>query len=42
VIDLDQGWSTERLEREPLTVEHAAELAPALGDAASHPIVRGG
>jgi hypothetical protein len=33
VIDLDQGWRTERLELEPLSVEHAAELAPAGGGA---------
>ena len=33
VIDLDQSWRTERLELEPLTVEHATELAPVLDDA---------
>jgi RimJ/RimL family protein N-acetyltransferase len=26
VIDLDRGWSTERLDLEPLAVAHAAEL----------------
>jgi len=28
VIDLDQGWRTERLELEPLVEAHAAGLAP--------------
>jgi RimJ/RimL family protein N-acetyltransferase len=41
VIDLDQGWRTERLELEPLTVEHAAELAPVLDDAALHEFTGG-
>jgi RimJ/RimL family protein N-acetyltransferase len=36
VIDLDQGWRTERLELEPLTADHAAELAPALDDLDLH------
>src|SRR4029079_13547264 len=33
VVDLDQGWRTERLDLEPLTADHAAELAPVLDDA---------
>ena len=41
VIDLDQRWRTERLELEPLTVEHAAELAPVLDDAALHEFTGG-
>jgi RimJ/RimL family protein N-acetyltransferase/GNAT superfamily N-acetyltransferase len=41
VIDLDQGWRTERLELEPLSVEHAAELAPVLDDAALHEFTGG-
>ena len=41
MIDLDQGWRTERLELEPLTVEHAAELAPVLDDAALHEFTGG-
>jgi hypothetical protein len=41
VIDLDQGWRTERLDLEPLTVGHAAELAPALDDAALHEFTGG-
>jgi hypothetical protein len=27
-MDLDRGWSVERLDLEPLAVAHAAELAP--------------
>lgn len=41
MIDLDQSWRTERLELEPLTVEHAAELAPVLDDAALHEFTGG-
>ena len=41
MMDLDQGWRTERLELEPLTVEHAAELAPVLDDAALHEFTGG-
>jgi hypothetical protein len=41
VIDLDQGWSTERLDLEPLTPDHAAELAPVLDDAALHEFIGG-
>jgi hypothetical protein len=41
VMDLDQGWRTERLELEPLTVEHAADLAPVLDDAALHEFTGG-
>ena len=36
VIDLDRGWRTERLSLEPLTVAHAAELAPLLDDVRLH------
>ena len=41
MMDLDQGWRTERLDLEPLTVEHAAELAPVLDDAALHEFTGG-
>ena len=41
VVDLDQGWRTERLDLEPLTAEHAAELAPVLDDAALHEFIGG-
>jgi RimJ/RimL family protein N-acetyltransferase len=36
VVDLDEGWRTERLDLEPLTAEHAAELALALDDLELH------
>lgn len=36
MIDLEQGWRTERLDLEPLVVTHAAELAPLLHDARPH------
>jgi RimJ/RimL family protein N-acetyltransferase len=41
VIDLDQGWRTERLDLEPLTADHAAELAPVLDDIALHEFIGG-
>jgi RimJ/RimL family protein N-acetyltransferase len=41
VIDLDQGWRTERLDLEPLTVAHAAELAPLLDDTRLHEFTGG-
>jgi RimJ/RimL family protein N-acetyltransferase len=41
VVDLDQGWRTERLDLEPLTADHAAELAPVLDDAALHEFIGG-
>ena len=41
VIDLDQGWRTERLDLEPLVVAHAAELAPLLDDARLHEFIGG-
>jgi RimJ/RimL family protein N-acetyltransferase len=41
VIDLDWGWSTERLDLEPLAVAHAAELAPLLDDPALHEFTGG-
>ena len=41
MIDLDQGWRTERLDLEPITADHAAELAPVLDDAALHEFIGG-
>jgi RimJ/RimL family protein N-acetyltransferase len=41
VIDLGQGWPTERLDLEPLAVTHAAELAPLLDDASLHEFTGG-
>jgi predicted DNA-binding protein (MmcQ/YjbR family) len=41
VIDLDRGWSTERLDLEPLAAAHAAELAPLLDDPALHEFTGG-
>ena len=41
VIDLDRGWSTERLDLEPLAVAHAAELAPVLDDPFLHEFTGG-
>jgi RimJ/RimL family protein N-acetyltransferase len=41
VIDLDQGWRTERLDLEPLAVPHAAELAPLLDDTRLHEFTGG-
>ena len=41
MIDLDQGWQTERLDLEPLTVAHAAELAPLLDDTRLHEFTGG-
>ena len=41
VIDCDRGWRTERLDLEPLTADHAAELAPVLDDAALHEFTGG-
>jgi predicted DNA-binding protein (MmcQ/YjbR family)/RimJ/RimL family protein N-acetyltransferase len=41
VIDLDRGWPTERLDLEPLTATHAAELAPLLDDPALHEFTGG-
>jgi RimJ/RimL family protein N-acetyltransferase len=41
VIDLDEGWRTERLDLEPLTVAHAAELAPLLDDTRLHEFTGG-
>src|ERR1700722_17820785 len=41
VIDLDRGWSTERLDLEPLAVAHAAELAPLLDDPFLHEFIGG-
>ena len=41
MIDLDRGWSTERLDLEPLAVAHAAELAPLLDDPCLHEFTGG-
>jgi RimJ/RimL family protein N-acetyltransferase len=41
MIDLDQGWATERLDLEPLAVAHAAELAPLLDDPSLHAFTGG-
>ena len=41
MIDLDQGWRTGRLDLEPLTADHAAELAPVLADVALHEFTGG-
>ena len=41
MIDLDCGWSVERLDLEPLAVAHAAELAPLLDDAGLHEFTGG-
>jgi len=41
MVDLDQGWRTERLDLEPLTADHAAELAPVLDDATLHEFIGG-
>jgi RimJ/RimL family protein N-acetyltransferase len=41
VIDLDRGWSTERLDLEPPAVAHAAELAPLLDDPCLHEFTGG-
>jgi RimJ/RimL family protein N-acetyltransferase len=41
VIDLDRGWSTDRLNLEPLAVAHAAELAPLLDDTSLHEFTGG-
>jgi RimJ/RimL family protein N-acetyltransferase len=41
VIDVDRGWSTERLDLEPVVVYHATELAPLLNDIALHEFTGG-
>ena len=41
MIDLDGGWTTERLDLEPLAVAHAGELAPLLDDASLHEFTGG-
>jgi RimJ/RimL family protein N-acetyltransferase len=41
VFDLDRGWRTGRLDLEPLTVAHAAELGPLLDDVALHEFTGG-
>jgi RimJ/RimL family protein N-acetyltransferase len=41
VVDPDQGWQTARLQLEPVTVAHAAELAPLLDDPGLHEFIGG-
>ena len=41
MIDLGQGWRTERLDLEPLVVAHATELEPLLDDARLHEFTGG-
>ena len=41
MLGLDQGWLTERLSLEPLSVAHAAELGPLLDDASLHEFTGG-
>ena len=41
VADVDRGWSTERLDLEPVEAHHAAELAPLLDDMALHEFTGG-
>ena len=41
MLDLEQGWQTERLDLEPLSVAHAAELARLLDDPALHEFTGG-
>ncbi len=40
-MDLDRGWAVERLDLEPLSAAHAAELAPLLDDASLHEFTGG-
>src|ERR1039457_2888740 len=41
VIDLDRGWQTERLDLEPLTGAHAADLPSLLDDIELHAFAGG-
>ena len=41
MFDVKRGWQTERLEVEPLSVAHAAELGPLLADPALHTFTGG-
>lgn len=41
MLDLDQGWWTERLSPEPLSVAHAAEIGPLLDNACLHEFTGG-
>jgi RimJ/RimL family protein N-acetyltransferase len=41
MIDPDLGWTTERLDVEPLVVAHATELVGALDDPALHEFIGG-
>jgi RimJ/RimL family protein N-acetyltransferase len=41
VADVDRGWSTERLDLEPVEAHHAAELTPLLDDKALHEFTGG-
>jgi hypothetical protein len=40
-MDVNQRWRTLRLDFEPLTADHATELAPLLNDAALHEFIGG-
>jgi RimJ/RimL family protein N-acetyltransferase len=40
-MDVNQPWRTRRLDFEPLTADHATELAPLLDDAALHEFIGG-
>jgi RimJ/RimL family protein N-acetyltransferase len=40
-MDVNQRWRTRRLDFEPLTADHAAELAPLLDDGALHEFIGG-
>jgi len=40
-MDVNRHWRTRRLDFEPLTADHAAELAPALDDVALHEFIGG-
>ena len=41
MVDLGQGWWTERLSLEPLSGAHAAEMGPLLDDASLHEFTGG-
>ncbi len=41
MLDLDKGWRTERLNLEPLSVAHVAEMGPLLDDPSLHEFTGG-
>jgi RimJ/RimL family protein N-acetyltransferase len=41
VVDVGEGWKTDRLIVEPLTAAHASEMHPVLADAALHTFIGG-